>query len=342
MNWTLDEFHFDLPQNLIAKYPAEKRDHSRLMLVNKSTKEIKILPKFKDIISILTSNDILVFNSTRVSKRRVYLKTVTGRVHECLFLEEIEPGVWKCLVKNASKLKQKRGLFTYDEKWEFFFERDSEFFSLLKTEQTVTEAFFEKYGSIPIPPYLKRSAEKIDEERYQTIFANESGSVAAPTAALHFTKELLDELKQKGIIFLDVCLKVGYGTFAPLTEKEINTKKLHQENYTIPDKTAKILNESKGKKRIIAIGTTTLRALESCLDENKIYRAGHFQTDLFIQPQDRIHSIDALITNFHLPQSSLLLLVSAFASKDLILKAYQKAIEEQMRFFSYGDAMFIF
>lgn len=341
MNWSLEEFDFPLPEELIAKYPAEKRDHSRLMVVHRDTGEIQILPKFKDIEQILTERDLLVFNSTKVSKRRVYLKTATGKTHECLFLEEIAPNVWQCLVKNASKLKPGRGLFTFDEEWEFVFERDSEFNILLKSNQKVTEDFFKKYGLVPIPPYLKREAESIDEERYQTVFAKQMGSVAAPTAALHFTKELLDSLTQKGITFLDVCLNIGYGTFAPLTEKEIQNKKLHKESYTIPEETAEILNKERGVKRVIAIGTTTLRALESCLNENKSYQAGHFQTELFIQPQDKIHSIDALITNFHLPKSSLLLLVSAFASRELILEAYRRAISERMRFFSYGDAMLI-
>ncbi len=341
MNWSLEEFNFDLPEKLIAKYPTAKRDLSRLMLVNRKTQEIKIFAKFQDIIQILNSNDILVFNSTKVSKRRVYLKTSTSRVHECLFLEEITPNIWKCLIKNASKLKQNRDLFTHDKKWKFTLERDLEFQTLLKTNQNITENFFEIYGNIPIPPYLKRKAEKIDEERYQTIFAKEIGSVASPTAGLHFTNELLEKLKQKGITLLNVCLNVGYGTFAPITQKEIQTKKLHKESYTVPEETANFLNSKKENSRVIAIGTTTLRALESCLDEKNHYQSGKFETDLFIQPQDKIHSIDALITNFHLPKSSLLLLVSAFAGKELLFEAYQRAISEKMRFFSYGDAMLI-
>jgi len=336
----LSDYFYELPEELIARYPAPERGLSKLLYLDRSTGKATIYPKFTEIINLLQKGDVLVYNSTKVSKRRVYLQTEIGRFYECLFLEEKEEK-WICLLRNSRKLKLGTVLYTVDKFFTFTIWSKTEGKVFLKPNYPLDESFFEKYGTIPIPPYLKRQAEKIDEERYQTIFASKSGSVAAPTAGLHFSQELTENLKQKGIVFCEVCLEVGYGTFAPLELKQIQEKKLHKEKFYIPAQTANLLNQAKGQTRIIAIGTTTLRALESCLDLKKNFQFGEFTTELFIQPGDVIYSIDGLITNFHLPESSLLMLVCAFAGRENVLNAYKLAVQEKMRFFSYGDAMLI-
>jgi len=341
----LSKFNFHLPDELIARYPAEKRDESRLMVLDRKSKSIGFEEVFKNIENYLLPSDILVYNQTRVSKRRVYLKNKSGREFECIFLEKLlQSGKekWKCLIKNVRKLKIGEILFSNDEQIYFTLNRDEVGDIFLFPSIPVSEEVFEKIGTIPIPPYLKRKAEESDVMRYQTIFATKPGSVAAPTAGLHFTDELKSKLQAKGIIFAEVELCIGYGTFSPLTEEQIRSKKLHEEEFFIPEKTLKLLNAAKGKQRIISIGTTTLRTLESSYDRNtQQYTKSSGITNIFIQPGDSVESIDGLITNFHLPESSLLLLVAAFASENIVIEAYRKAIESKMRFYSYGDAMLI-
>ncbi|MCB1178705.1 MAG: tRNA preQ1(34) S-adenosylmethionine ribosyltransferase-isomerase QueA [Leptospiraceae bacterium] len=324
----------------MAKFPSEKRDESRIMIVKRSDKKIIIENRFKYISNYLQSDDILIYNSTKVSKRRVYLYTENSRKHEVVFLEKLLTGLWKCLIRNSGKLKENAKLFSENKKYSFVYSRDSQNL-YLNPNQEMTEEIFDEIGNIPIPPYMRREATKEDEVRYQTIFAKNPGSVAAPTAGLHFTDELKSDLINKGIIFSEVNLEVGYGTFAPLEKEQIENKRLHLENYYISDETAKLLNSRKKESRVISIGTTSLRALESGMDENKKFRSGSFQTEIFIQPGDRIDSIDGLVTNFHLPESSLLMLVCAFGGTELIMEAYNKAIKENFRFYSYGDAMLI-
>ena len=341
----LSKFNFHLPDELIARYPAEKRDESRLMVLDRKSKSIGFEAVFKNIENYLLPSDILVYNQTRVSKRRVYLKNKSGREFECIFLEkhlQSQKEKWKCLVKNVRKLKIGEMLFSNDEQVCFTLDRNEVGDIFLFPSIPVSEDVFEKIGTIPIPPYLKRKAEEFDVMRYQTIFATKPGSVAAPTAGLHFTDELKSRLQTKGILFAEVELCIGYGTFSPLTEEQIQSKKLHEEGFFIPEKTLKLLNAAKGKQRIISIGTTTLRTLESSYDRNtQQYTKSSGITNIFIQPGDPVESIDGLITNFHLPESSLLLLVSAFAGEDIVIEAYRKAIESKMRFYSYGDAMLI-
>jgi S-adenosylmethionine:tRNA ribosyltransferase-isomerase len=208
--------------------------------------------------------------------------------------------------------------------------------------EDLTEEVFDRIGTIPIPPYLRRRAESSDEVRYQTVYAKVPGSVAAPTAGLHFTESLKTSLSNMGVGLAELTLSVGYGTFAPLEESQILEKKLHEESYEISESTAKLLNQTRKKGRIIAVGTTTLRALESSYEKStNTYKSGTASTDIFITPDDTIASIDGLVTNFHLPASSIILLVAAFAGKDLVMKAYHKAIAEKYRFYSYGDAMLI-
>lgn len=344
MHFKYPEFNFELPEELIAKFPVVKRDESRLMIVNRKSSEIRIEKSFKEVINYIKKNDILVFNSTKVSKRRVYLENEAGRVFEVVFLEKF--GItgekeWKCLIRNQNKLKINTTLIHPKTNHKFTYYKVSDI-AILKSENALTESIFDEIGNIPIPPYLKRKATAEDEIRYQTIFAKKPGSVAAPTAGLHFTEELKSELIEKGVKLCEVELQIGYGTFGSLTEKNFTEKKLHLEQYQISYETADALNQSRGVGRVISIGTTSLRALESTYDiSEKKYKPFNGTTDLFILPEDSIHSIDGLITNFHLPASSLLFLVSAFAGKDLILEAYRIAVKEKMRFFSYGDAMLI-
>ncbi len=333
------ELNFHLPNELIAKFALKDRASSKLMLINRNSKKIEILDSFNEIKQILNSNDSLVFNSTKVSKRRVYLFNDKGKEFEVLFLERKENN-WNCLIKNQRKLTLNDRLYTKDNKYLFIYS-DLLNFTNIESKEELNEEFFDKYGSIPIPPYFKRKANSDDETSYQTIFAEQAGSVAAPTAGLHFTNELKKEIQEKGVNFLDVELRIGYGTFGKLVEKNFSEKKLHSEYYKIKNEVAAKLN-SISNGRVLAIGTTSLRALESSYDrENLIYRAYEGNTELFITPEDRIYSIQGLITNFHLPGSSLILLVSAFAGSELISKAYKIAIQEKFRFFSYGDAMLI-
>lgn len=331
---------------MIAKYPSEKRDESHLMLINKKTGSIKIEPHFKNIKNYLQKGDTLVYNNTKVSKRRFYLTSSKGRIHECIFLEKNDTKddseTWKCILAKSGKLKCGERLFHNKDSFVFIGLENSN--AIIQSEFVLTEEFFEKNGNIPIPPYLKRKAEDSDNSRYQTIFADLSGSVAAPTAALHFTDELKAQLLDFGVEFIGANLTIGYGTFAKVTEEQIQNKKLHSERYTLSPGVAENLNSQKqNKHRIISIGTTTLRVLETCYDsQNAVFVPGSSSTELFITPEDSVCSIDALVTNFHLPGSSLIMLVAAFAGTELLMEAYHKAIENKMRFYSYGDAMLIF
>ncbi|TGK33860.1 tRNA preQ1(34) S-adenosylmethionine ribosyltransferase-isomerase QueA [Leptospira gomenensis] len=338
----LQEFEFDLPEDNIARFPASQRDESRLMVVDAGSGSIRIEPAFKNILGHLREGDVLVANHTKVSKRRVYLSR-NDRIHESMFLEA-ENGVWKCKIRNSKKIKTGDVLLDHKTKSIRFTTIDKrEEFVFVRPESFLSEEDFDRIGEIPIPPYLKREANSEDEIRYQTLFAKTPGSIAAPTAGLHFSERIFEELKLKKIGLYTLELSVGYGTFQPLTEENFLRKKLHREEFFLDDTTAEALTKAKReKRRIVSIGTTTLRALESCFhSEINSFQSGKGNTELFIQPEDVLKSCEGLITNFHLPGSSLLLLVSAFAGKRLLLDAYQKAISENFRFYSYGDAMLI-
>ncbi|TGN19752.1 tRNA preQ1(34) S-adenosylmethionine ribosyltransferase-isomerase QueA [Leptospira idonii] len=343
----LSEYDFPLPESQIAKFPSEKRDESRLLILDRKNDALKEHSRFRDIIDYLHPGDVLVYNETKVSYRRVFLKSEKGRIHESVFLEFLdkEGKDWLCILKNRRKLKLGERLVPegYDSPV-FIYSGSKEDLSILKTNRPVSEDEFFVWGNIPIPPYLKRKAEKSDQERYQTIFANNPGSVAAPTAGLHFTEALKKTLEEKGVIFVPVLLQIGYGTFQPLQEEQIRTKKLHKEKYIMSDVTSAILNQAvREKRRVIAVGTTSLRVLESVFDpQSQIYKSGDGEADIFLSPGDTIHSIQGLITNFHLPQSSLLLLVNCFGGKSLVMRSYRYALEKNFRFYSYGDVMFLF
>lgn len=344
LNEFLKDYRFDLDPALIASYPCKNRDESRLMLVDAKTGSIDIQPYFHELINFLQPQDLMVFNSTRVEKRRVYLYTAIGRRHEALFLKPLPSGQdWQVMLRRPGKINNEQKLMARGSDIFFHLVERREKISILRSNRLVTEEDFDRMGCMPIPPYLKREAEELDNTRYQTVFARQPGSIAAPTAGLHFSERLLQDLQAKGIDSTELNLQVGYGTFSPIELEQWQQKKLHKEEYELSEETANQLNSARSSnKRIIAVGTTSLRALEASYNfAQQKFIMGKKDTELFITPGDRIHTANGLITNFHLPGSSLLLLVAAFAGKELILEAYQQAIRNRMRFFSYGDAMLI-
>ena len=334
-------FYYELPERLIAQHPLEKRDNSRLMLLNKTTGETQHR-HFYDILELLGENDCLILNDTRVLPARIYgTKLSTGAVVEFLLLKQLPSGDWECLVKPGKKARV-GGVFDFNSIMRctvkevlengnriISFEYEGNFYALL-----------EQIGSMPIPPYIKEKLE--DNERYQTVYSKNLGSAAAPTAGLHFTKELLAALENKGVKIGYVTLHVGLGTFRPVKAENIEDHLMHSEHYCVPEETAKLINETKKNGgRIIAVGTTSCRTLETAADENGYLKATEGDSKIFIYPGYRFKCIDALITNFHLPESTLIMLVSALAGRENVLAAYGEAVKEEYRFFSFGDAMFI-
>lgn len=337
------DFYYSLPETLIANKPELKRDHCRLMSLNKKTKEINHF-KFFDLKKILGSNDVLVLNKSKVFPARLFGQKVTGGKFEILLLHQIDSFSWLAISKPRLTLNQKL-LFGHNLTGQVV--KSNKISGEIEIKFNQKHATFlqtlDKIGHTPLPPYIssKESESKIRKE-YQTVYAKETGSAAAPTAGLHFTKKLILDLKKKGIQIEYITLHVGLGTFQNLRPENINTKTLHQEFYEIDIATAKRLNLAKEQgKRIIAVGTTSVRTLESAIKNSQL-KSGKNSTQIFIYPPYKFKFVDALITNFHLPESSLLMLVSAFAGKKNIFKAYQEAIDKEYRFFSFGDAMFIY
>ena len=337
------DFYYSLPETLIANKPELKRDHCRLMSLNKKTKEINHF-KFFDLKKILGSNDVLVLNKSKVFPARLFGQKVTGGKFEILLLHQIDSFSWLAISKPRLTLNQKL-LFGHNLTGQVV--KSNKISGEIEIKFNQKHATFlqtlDKIGHTPLPPYIssKESESKIRKE-YQTVYAKETGSAAAPTAGLHFTKKLISDLKKKGIQIEYITLHVGLGTFQNLRPENINTKTLHQEFYEIDIATAKRLNLAKEQgKRIIAVGTTSVRTLESAIKNSQL-KSGKNSTQIFIYPPYKFKFVDALITNFHLPESSLLMLVSAFAGKKNIFKAYQEAIDKEYRFFSFGDAMFIY
>ena len=336
------EFDYDLPKELIAQTPIEKRDESRLMVLNRKTKTIehKI---FKDIIDYLEPGDCLVRNNTKVIPARIYGKKETGANIEFLLLNNIKGDIWECIVRPGNKLHVGTkvtfgdGILKADildimsggtRKVEFHYDG-------------IFNEILDKIGLMPLPPYIHEELK--DRDRYQTVYAKYDGSAAAPTAGLHFTPELLKKIEEKGVKIANVTLHVGIGTFRPVKEDEVEKHEMHSEHFYIKQEDCDKINETKKNgKRVIAVGTTSCRVLESIADENTgMVEPYEGDTKIFIYPGYKFKCIDALITNFHLPQSTLLMLVSALAGKDYIMRAYKEAVKEKYRFFSFGDAMFI-
>lgn len=337
-----DDFDYYLPENLIAQTPINKRDKSKLMVLNKETGTIEHR-HFADIIDYLTPNDVLVLNDTKVMPARLIGQKEDTNGHiELLLLKNTKNNIYECLCKPAKRVKvgtivtfgdgilKAKCIETKEEGIrEFEFLYDGIFYEIL-----------DKLGEMPLPPYIHKKLK--DKNRYQTVYAKNIGSAAAPTAGLHFTQELLEKLKNKGITICYVTLHVGLGTFRPVNVEDVTTHKMHSEYYTINEETAKILNQAKKEgKNIVSVGTTTTRVLETVINQYQTFKACSGYTSIFIYPGYQFKAVDSLITNFHLPKSTLIMLVSAFCSKEIIMNAYSEAIKNSYRFFSFGDSMFI-
>jgi S-adenosylmethionine:tRNA ribosyltransferase-isomerase len=337
-----DDFDYYLPESLIAQHPAEKRDHARLLVLNKETGETED-KYFYDIIDYLKPGDVLVMNDTRVIPARLFgHREGKEESIEVFLLLNIEGKNWECLVRPGKKMK-------IGTKVIFSEELSGEVKDIKEDGNRIIEFCYEgifneildRLGNVPLPPYIKEELK--EPEEYQTVYSKNPGSVAAPTAGLHFTKELLDKIESKGIELAYLTLNVGLGTFRPVSVEDITDHKMHSEFYTISKETADIINNAykKGNK-VIATGTTSIRTLESVYKKNGKIQEDSGWTDIFIYPGFEFEVVDAMITNFHLPKSTLVMLVSAFASKDIILNAYEHAVNNKYRFFSFGDAMYIY
>ena len=337
----VSEFNYNLPEELIAQTPLEKRDESRLMVLNKKEKTIEH-KTFKDIIDYLQPGDCIVRNNTKVLPARIYGNKETGAKVEFLLLNNIEGDIWETIVRPGNKLHVGTKVIFDNGKLV------AEILDIMpggtrkvKFEyEGIFNEILDEIGLMPLPPYIHEELKEND--RYQTVYAKYNGSAAAPTAGLHFTPELLKKIEEKGIKIANVTLHVGIGTFRPVKEEKVENHEMHSEHYYIKKEDAEIINETKKNGgRIIAVGTTSCRVLETVADENGMVCETEGDTKIFIYPGYKFKCLDALITNFHLPQSTLLMLVSSLAGKEYIMKAYEEAVKEKYRFFSFGDAMFI-
>ena len=338
----VSEFNYELPEELIAQTPLEKRDESRLMVLNRKEQTIEH-KTFKNIIDYLKPGDVLVRNNTKVIPARLYGKKETGANVEFLLLNNQEGDIWECIVRPGNKLHVGtkvifgEGLLTAEvleilpggtRKVKFYY-------------NGIFNEILDQIGLMPLPPYIHESLK--EKDRYQTVYAKYEGSAAAPTAGLHFTPELLKSLEEKGVIIANVTLHVGIGTFRPVKEDTVEKHEMHSEHFYIKQEDVEKINKAKEEgRRVIAVGTTSCRVLESIADEKTgMVKPIEDDTEIFIYPGYKFKCIDGLITNFHLPQSTLLMLVSALAGKEYIMKAYNEAVKEKYRFFSFGDAMLI-
>ena len=336
----IEEFDFDLPHHLIAQAPLQKRDSSRLLVLNKNTKLFSD-KKFVDFVDLLNTNDLLIFNDTRVIKARLFGKKITGGKVEIMIERILNNHHALAHLKTSKKIFDGTIFEVNEDVSVKVVRKENDLFYIEFDSNLSSYDILEKYGHIPLPPYIERSADKSDENRYQTIYAKESGAVAAPTAGLHFTDEIFKALNDKKIKYTFLTLHVGAGTFQPVRENDLDHHQMHSESFNVPDKTIQMIDDAKSKNgRIIAIGTTVLRALESKFSEETI-QSGFKETSIFIKPGYTFKIVDALLTNFHLPKSTLFILVSAFSGSDTMKRLYQHAIKNEYRFFSYGDATFI-
>lgn len=344
---SIHDYDYELPKELIAQLPSEKRENCRMMVLDRQTKSIEH-KHFYDILDYFDENDVLVLNNTKVIPARLFGKKNTGANIEVFLLKQISDKVWEVLINPSKRVKEEslidispdlyvKVLTRQNEgKWLVELHYDGDFYQIL-----------DKVGNIPLPPYIERTMtdaqlKALDYDRYQTVYAEKEGSVAAPTAGLHFTRDLLKKLEEKGVTICYVTLNVGLGTFRPVKVENILEHKMDSEEYEISKQTAEIImNAKKQGKRITAVGTTTVRTLESCMQKYDEILEVVDDSTLFIYPGFEFKVIDRLITNFHLPKSTLLMLVSALAGKDYIFKAYKEAIEKKYKFYSYGDCMLI-
>ena len=339
----VSDFNYNLPEELIAQIPIQKRDESRLMILDKLNKKIEH-KVFKDILDYLKPGDCLVRNNTKVIPARLYgVKEDTGVNVEFLLLNRIEGDIWEVMVHPGRRLK-KGAIVIFGEgilKAEILEQMDNGNRKVKFEYEGIFNEILDQIGLMPLLPYIK---EKLNEKgRYQTVYAKHEGSAAAPTAGLHFTDELLEKIKEKGVEIANVTLHVGIGTFRPVKVENIEEHDMHSEHYYIKQEDAdKINNARKNGGRIISVGTTSCRVLETVADENGFVKEVEGDTNIFIYPGYKFKCIDCLITNFHLPESTLIMLVSTLAGKDFVMAAYEEAVREEYRFFSFGDAMFIY
>ncbi len=345
--YSIENYNYDLPKELIAQVPSQKRENCRMMVLNRAAQSIEH-KHFYDITDYFDENDVIVLNNTKVIPARLFGRKDTGAHIEVFLLKQISDKVWEVLINPSKRVKEEtlidispdlyvKVLTRQNEgKWLVELHYDGDFYSIL-----------DKVGNIPLPPYIERTMtdeqlKHLDYDRYQTVYAQKEGSVAAPTAGLHFTKEILEKLQNKGVQICNVTLNVGLGTFRPVKVENILEHKMDSEEFEICAKTAKIITEAKKQgKKITAVGTTSVRTLETCMQKYGEIIETIDDSTLFIYPGFEFKVVDRLITNFHLPKSTLIMLVSAFAGKDFVFKAYEEAIKEKYKFYSYGDCMLI-
>lgn len=336
------DYDFHLPEERIAQAPVDRRDASRLMVVHRDSGEIEHR-HFADLAELVPAGDVLVLNTTRVFRARLLGRRDSGAPAEILLLRRHDDGRWEAMVHPGGKLKPGRTVHIapgFDAVIEEVTERRTRLVRLVVHGDE--SALIEAHGHVPLPPYIARADGASDAERYQTVYARQSGSVAAPTAGLHFTPGLLTTLEARGVERAEVLLHVGAGTFKPVDVETLADHVMHEERYLVTEETAQQLNAARARGgKVWCVGTTSLRTLESVVDANGVFHAREGETRIFIHPPRRVLSADRLVTNFHLPRSTLLMLVAAFAGFDLTMRAYETAIKEGYRFFSYGDAMVI-
>ena len=335
------EFKYNLPEELIAQVPITKRDESRLMVLNRDSKIIEH-KVFKNIIEYLKPGDVLVRNNTKVIPARIYGKKETGANVEFLLLNNIEGDIWESIVRPGNKLHVGTKVIFGDGilKAEILDILEGGTRKVKFEYNGIFNEILDQIGLMPLPPYIHEELK--EKDRYQTVYAKFQGSAAAPTAGLHFTDELLEKIKEKGVEIANVTLHVGIGTFRPVKEETVELHQMHSEHFYIKQEDVEKINKAKKEgRRVIAVGTTSCRVLESIADENGFVKEIEEDTSIFIYPGYKFKCVDGLITNFHLPESTLLMLVSALAGKDFIMGAYEEAVKEKYRFFSFGDAMFI-
>ena len=332
-------FSFELPEELIAQHPAAERGTSRLMRIERSSGSIEH-HTVKELPELIPDNAVLVMNNSRVRKARIYATTEHGGQVEFLLLEQRSGQRWKAMLSKAKKQKLGR-TYTFPGEVRAEIVDIEDDFRIVEFTPQIDDDYLDIHGHMPLPPYIRRADTPEDSGRYQTVYASETGSVAAPTAGLHLTDDILAQLKQRGVEMAHVTLHVGIGTFLPIRTEDVEAHRMHTEHYAVPEETAEMVNRAKREGRpVCAVGTTSVRTLESAWQQNRL-QPGEGSTDLYIYPGYEFKVVEQLFTNFHTPESSLLVMVSAFAGKDLIEKAYKAAVQERYRFFSYGDAMLI-
>ena len=339
----ISEYDYHLPEELVARHPAAKRDESRMLQVNRNTGELQA-HQFSHFSELIQPGDALVLNDTKVIPARIFgTRIPTGGKVEALLIEERAPGLWQAMLKPGKRMNPGVAVQITGSDNSFTVHSrlgDGTFEILFDTEHVLS--LLDECGKLPLPPYMNREMELEDTSRYQTVFADKQGAVAAPTAGLHFTEDLLKKLEERGVNIAYLTLHVGPGTFLPVSVDDISQHKMHSESYELPVETVKTLKSVKANGgRIFVIGTTSVRVLESCWDEEEFLKAGKGRTEIFLYPPYKPKVCDVLLTNFHLPKSTLLMLVSCFAGRENIFKAYEYAIQQKFRFYSYGDCMIL-